>query len=99
MDEKLQKQLGHIKFSDDTLVHGAHRHHALGGTAKHDLGIAADGLYLAGVIRIQHHDGGLADRDALFLHINLCIAGAQIDSQIPCNNCHIYTSISSITRI
>ena len=82
-DEVLDHLLGDFEVGDDAVAHGADGLHVAGRAAEHLLGLDADGVDdLAAADVAQGDHGGFVQHDALALHVDEGVGGAEIDGDV-----------------
>jgi hypothetical protein len=82
-DEVLDHLLGDFEVGDDPVAHRTDRFHVAGSAAQHLLGLYADGVDdLAAADVPQGHHGRLVQHDALALHVDQGVGGAEVDGDI-----------------
>ena len=81
VDEVAQHRLGDVEVGDDAVLHRADGGDVAGRAAEHPLGLVADGADLAGD-GVEGDDGGLAQDDALVLHVDERVGRAEIDADV-----------------
>ena len=77
-EEVAQHLLRHVEVGDDAVLHRAHGDDAVRRSAEHALRLEADALDLLG-LAVDGDDRGLVQDDALTLHIDEGVGGAEVD--------------------
>ena len=86
-DEVLDHLLGDFEVGDDPVAHRTDRFHVTGRAAQHLLGLDADSVDdLAAADVAQRDHRRLVEHDALALHVNQGVGGAEIDGDIVRNH-------------
>src|SRR5882762_3846576 len=83
LEEKPEHLLGHVEVGDDAVLEGPHGENAVGGPAQHALRFESDALDLASSL-LDRDDRGLVQHDALALHVDQRIGGAEIHGNLIC---------------
>ena len=79
LEEVAQHLLGHVEVGDHAVLHRPHGDDAVGRAAEHALGLEADALDLLG-LAVDRDDRGLVEDDALALHVDEGVGGAEVDT-------------------
>ena len=86
-DEIFDHFAGGFEVGDDPVAHRADGFHVAGRAAQHLLGLDADRVDdLAAADVAQRHDGGLVEHDALALHVDERVGGAEVDGDVVRDN-------------
>ena len=80
-DEVAEHCFGDFKVGDDAVLEWADRDDVAGRAAEHAFGIVADGEDFVGT-GLHGDDRRFAQDDAVVLHIDECVGGAEVDADV-----------------
>jgi hypothetical protein len=72
-----------VEIGDHAVLERPHREDTVRRAAQHALRLEPDALDLPGGF-LDGHDGGLVEHDALTLHVDERVGGAEIDGDLVC---------------